>query len=84
MKKNSIFRSTIIVSVLVVIFKIIAFVKQAVVAYFFGASLEMDIYNIAHGFIIGIAAVAITSLTMILIPICNKLFAEDDNVKINN
>ena len=37
-KKNTILKSSVSIIILVIIFKLLGFIKQAVIAYYFGAS----------------------------------------------
>lgn len=83
MKEKGIFKSSLYVSILMILFKFLGFIKQAVIANYYGASMDTDIYNIAYGFVTGIAAVSISSLSMVLVPICNRLFQNDNQDDLN-
>lgn len=83
MKEKGILKSSLYVSILMIFFKLLGFIKQAIIANYYGANIETDIYNIAYGFVAGIAAVSISSLSMVLVPICNRLFQNDNQEELN-
>lgn len=51
MKRSGMLRSIFSVSVLLILVKILGFVKQMVVASTFGATIETDLINISYGFV---------------------------------
>ncbi len=67
--KTNIFTSAFVVSLVVVLFKVVAFLKQAVVAYFFGATLETDIYFMANGFVYGVGEAIVRSISMVILSV---------------
>jgi len=67
--KNNIFTSAFTVSIVAIIFKVVAFLKQAVVAYYFGATLETDIYFIANGFVYGVGEAIVKSISMVILSV---------------
>lgn len=54
---GSILKSTSLIGILMVSFKILGFVKQAIVAKYFGVTVAMDLYSIANTFVTGFAAI---------------------------
>ncbi len=71
MKKhgNSIIATTAILSVLTLCFKALGFVKQAVIAYYFGTTFETDIYNVAFNFVGMLSSAFIRSITLSIVSI---------------
>lgn len=76
-RKKNIFTSAFTVSVVVIFFKIVAFLKQAVVAYFFGATLETDIYFMANGFVHGVGEAIIRSISMVVLSVYTTVRIRD-------
>ncbi len=68
-KHQSIIATTIIVSGLTLCFKALGFVKQAVIAYYFGTTFETDIYNVAFNFVGMLSSAFIKSITLSIISI---------------
>lgn len=55
MVNTSLIKSTIIISLMTCSFKILGFVKQAFIAYYYGANANTDVYFVAEGFIVGLS-----------------------------
>ena len=70
---SSIAKSAFLVTAMMLAFKLLAFVKQAVIAYFFGATVETDTYFIAWGFISGISEAIVYALLVSLVAIYTQL-----------
>ena len=68
-KSRSIMATTAIVTVLTLMFKVLGFVKQAVVAYYFGTTFETDIYNVAFNFVGSLSSAFIRAITISLVSI---------------
>ena len=68
-KHQSIITTTLIVSGLTLCFKALGFVKQAVIAYYFGTTFETDIYNVAFNFVGMLSSAFIKSITLSIISI---------------
>ena len=68
-KKRSIAKSAILVTLMMLAFKVIAFIKQAFIAYYFGATIETDAYFIAWGFITGISEAVIKAIGISVVAI---------------
>ena len=51
MKKTSFLQAAISTTVMLVLFKLLGFVKQAVIAYYFGTTFALDSYYVALGFL---------------------------------
>ena len=66
---KSIMATTIVVTILTFFFKILGFVKQAVVAYYFGTTFETDIYNVAFSFVGMLSSAFIKAITISLVSI---------------
>jgi putative peptidoglycan lipid II flippase len=62
--KNSIIGSTLVVSSFVFLIKILGFVKQAVIASYFGATIETDIFFIASGVITSLGITVYSAITI--------------------
>lgn len=67
--KNSIFESAFLVTAMMLFFKLIGFIKQAVIAYYFGATTETDVYFIAWGFVTGIGEAIIKAMSVSLVAV---------------
>lgn len=50
MKKNSVLASSFLVTIVVIFIKILGFLKQLIVAKYFGSTADTDIYFLAYGF----------------------------------
>lgn len=64
---KSILKSGLSVSFIVLIAKVLGFVKQMVFAWIFGANIETDMYVIAEGFVYPIAIVIFSSISVVLL-----------------
>ena len=71
-KYDRIFKSTAYLMILTIFVKLIGFVKQAVIAYYFGTSEQMDIYLIAADFISEIGTVFFSTLSINLLTVYVK------------
>lgn len=71
-KKNSIARSAAFLIGLTVFVKFIGFVKQAVISYTYGTSLDMDIYLIVSSFISEVGVMFFSSLSINLVTIYDR------------
>lgn len=67
MSNNKVFKSAFLVTSMMLVFKIIGFIKQAIIAFYFGANAETDIYFIAFGFITGVATAIAKSIGVAII-----------------
>ena len=63
-KRDGILKSTSYVMLILIFVKLIGFVKQAVIAAYFGTSLDMDLYLIASDFISETGIVFFSSLSV--------------------
>ncbi len=68
-KTRSIMATTAVVTALTLCFKALGFVKQAVVAYYFGTTFETDIYNVAFNFVGSLSSAFIRAITISLVSI---------------
>lgn len=66
-------KSALLVTTMMLSFKILGFIKQSVIAYFFGATVETDTYFIAWGFIYGVSESVVSSLLVSLVAINTQL-----------
>ncbi len=66
---RSIMATTAILTVLTLCFKALGFVKQAVIAYYFGTTFETDIYNVAFNFVGMLSSAFIKSITLSIVSI---------------
>lgn len=71
--KNNIAKSAALITLMMLAFKILGFVKQAVIAYVFGATVETDIYFIAWGFITGVSEAIVKALLVSLVAIYTSI-----------
>ena len=68
-KTKGIVRTTLVITVLTLMFKLLGFVKQAVVAYYFGTTLETDIYYVAFNFVGMLSSAFIRAITISMVSI---------------
>ena len=68
-KKQSIIATTAVISALTLVFKALGFVKQAVIAYYFGTTFDTDIYNVAFNFVGMLGSAFIKSITLSIVSI---------------
>ncbi len=69
LKNKSIVTTTIIITICTIAFKLLGFVKQAVVAYFFGTTFETDTYYVALNFVGSLSSAFIRAITISLVSI---------------
>ena len=72
-RNDTILKSSAIIIVLVIIFKVLGFIKQAVIAAYFGASASTDVYFIAYGFSVGVSEAIVKAISLILISLYTKI-----------
>lgn len=68
-KTKGIVGTTIVITILTLCFKLLGFVKQAVVAYFFGTTDATDIYYVAFNFVGTLSSAFIRAITISLVSI---------------
>jgi len=68
-KTKSIVSTTILITILSMCFKLLGFVKQAVVAYYFGTTADTDAYFLAFGFVGTLTSAFIRAITLSLVSI---------------
>lgn len=73
MKKKSVFGAAFTVTFMMLFFKVIGFIKQAVIAYYFGTTFETDAYFVAYGFINGITEIIVRSICFSIISIYSSI-----------
>lgn len=66
---KSIVSTTIVITILTLCFKLLGFVKQMVIAYFFGTTFETDIYFVAFNFVGTLSSAFIRAITISLVSI---------------
>lgn len=66
---KSIAKSALLVTLMMLCFKFVAFGKQAVIAYYYGATVETDTYFIAWGFVSGISEAIVKALAVSVVAI---------------
>lgn len=76
--KNNLFKATIIIFVLTLIAKLIAFLKSIFQASIFGATIQTDAFNVANGFVGNILYMCTTSVAVAFVPFYIK------NKSVNN
>ncbi len=72
-KVQSLTASAISVTAMMLLFKILGFVKQAVVAYFYGADKSMDTYMVAYGFVSAITDSIFRSLGVSIVAVYSSI-----------
>ncbi|SDB56188.1 putative peptidoglycan lipid II flippase [Pseudobutyrivibrio sp. YE44] len=68
-KTKSMASTALVLTILTLCFKALGFVKQAVVAYYFGATFETDIYYVAFNFVGSLSSAFIRAITISLVGI---------------
>lgn len=68
-KSRGIMATTIVVTTLTLCFKLLGFVKQMVVAYYFGTTGATDIYNVAFSFVGMLSSAFIKAITISMVSI---------------
>ena len=68
-RNNNIFKTMLLIALMVLLFKIIGFIKQAVIAYYYGATNETDLYFIAYGFIISLSEALVKAMSVSMISV---------------
>ncbi len=79
--KKSVIKATGIVFLLSLVAKIIGFIKSMVEASYFGASVEMDAFNVTSGFVGNILYMLTTSIAVAFVPIYIQHKNIDDDRK---
>lgn len=69
---NSIAKSAVMLSAITVFIKVIGFIKQAVISYYFGASAAMDSYLVITDFISEIGMMFFSSIAIALISVYDE------------
>ncbi len=72
-KTHSIAKSAILVTAMMLAFKILGFIKQAFIAYYFGATTDTDTYFIAWGFVSGFSEAIVKALSVSLVAVYTGL-----------
>lgn len=72
-QQENVFKSIALIAIMVLFFKVIGFIKQAVIAYYYGANLETDLYYIAYGFIIGVSEALVKALSVSMISVYTQV-----------
>ena len=68
-KNKGILATTAIVAAMTLGFKLLGFVKQAVVAYYFGTTFETDIYNLAFTFVGTLTSAFVRAISISMVSI---------------
>jgi len=61
---KSIVRSTLFLSLIVLLIKVLGFVKQAIIAAYFGATIQTDVYFIASGVLVSVSIAVFTAISI--------------------
>ena len=69
---NSIAKSAAVLSIITVFIKAVGFMKQAVISYYFGTSVEMDSYLIITDFVSEVGMMFFSSIAITLIAIYDE------------
>ena len=68
-KSKSILTTTIVVAAMTLSFKLLGFVKQAVIAYYFGTTTETDAYNLAFNFVGTLTSAFVRAISISMVSI---------------
>ena len=80
--RKGIFKATGIVFLLSLIAKIIGFSKSMIEASYYGASFEMDAYNVSNGFVSNVLYMLTTAIAVAFLPLYIQHSAEDNKRKV--
>ena len=69
MSKKNFLKSSAVVLFITFAVKLIAFVKQAVIGYYLGATAHTDVYYIVYELVASIVFIAFSAVTIALIPL---------------
>ncbi len=67
--KKSVFKASILVLVLSFVAKVIGFIKSIIQASYFGASIEMDAFNLVNGLVSNIIYMLMTAVSVAFVPL---------------
>lgn len=73
--------TTLVITILTLCFKALGFVKQAVVAYYFGTTFETDIYYVAFNFVGSLSSAFIRAITISLVSIYTHCLVQKGRVE---
>ena len=73
MKKKNIYSIALLVVIIEIIIKFIGFAKQSIMAYYYGANNEMDVYFVASDFINGLSNAIITSSKIAIVSVYTSI-----------
>ena len=76
-KKKSIYKAAIGVVIIEIVMKIIAFVKQSILAYYFGATEQTDIYFVANDFICHFSQIIIEAAKVAIMGIYANILVKE-------
>lgn len=68
-KNKSVLTTTMVVASMTLGFKLLGFIKQAVVAYYFGTTFETDIYNLAFTFVGTLTSAFVRAISISMVSI---------------
>ena len=71
--QKSIAKSAMFVTIMMLSFKVLGFVKQAFIAYYYGATALTDAYFIAWGFVSGVSEAIVKALSVSIVAIYTSL-----------
>ena len=80
---KEVWKKTGTVFALMIVTKIIGFVKQIVVAAYYGADFHTDIYNIAYGLINSTGYAVFSALSITFLTMFNQIKAEKGYKRVN-
>lgn len=84
MKKKGIYHTAFLILIIEIIVKFLGFAKQSVIAYYFGANSEMDVYFVASDFINGFSNAIISSSRVAVISIYTAIKVKEGKEKSDN
>ena len=83
-KSRSIVGSTLQITIAVLIIKILGVLKQSIVAAFFGANSQTDVYFIATGVITSLCSVIFSAISISLLSMHSDRLIENGRTSSNN
>ncbi len=74
-------KNVFFVAVMMTCFKALGFLKQALIAYYYGATADTDYYFIANGFVLGCISCCVGALIMATVAVYTNLRIKEGNEK---
>ena len=81
-KNKGILATTAVVAAMTLGFKLLGFIKQAVVAYYFGTTFETDIYNLAFTFVGTLTSAFVRAISISMVSIYTHTLVQNGSLTV--